>query len=102
MEGRKVGRDASKLVYHGAIATAFTKIGCDSIKFGLDKAFDPETGVGDTALGFAIATCGAANIKAGCRHAKKAVDAGRQLVVDIACLDHPDIYDEDEPIDVDI
>jgi len=102
MEAKRVAKDAGRVVYHGAVATAFTKIGCDSISFGVDKVFDPDTEFGDKVVGAAIAVCGAANVKAGCRHVKKTIDAGRQLVVDIASLDDPDIFDDDEPIEVDV
>ena len=102
MEGRVVSKDVAKVVYHGALTAAFTKIGCDAINFGVEQFFSPETNFGEKSVGLAVAACGAANITAACKEADKTIKAGKQLIIDISSLDEPDDYDDEEPIDVDV
>lgn len=90
------GKDAGKAIAHGGIAVGLTKIGCDSIQFGIDYAIDPDVPMRDRALGAFIAVGGAINLKAAYNHGTKSLGYAKNVVKDVeSILNDEEVFVED-------
>ena len=92
----ETGKDVGKATLHGGIAVGLTKIGCDSIQFGIDYAIDPDVPIRERALGAFIAVGGAINLKSAYSHGTKSLAYAKNVVKDVeSILNDEEVFVED-------